>query len=125
MVSSWPRFLSRCKSRLSALARSLFLSRQHWQKKYLAAQQAQRELQEALAQCEARGRQLERRRQELAEQVARLQSRLDQPRPVSLPLGDAPPGHQYGANLTALSVNLGRELGIRPAGRALKFFSPG
>lgn len=125
MVLSWPRFLSRCKSRLSALARSLFLSRQHWQQKSLAAQQAQRELQEALAQCEARCRQLERQRHELAEQVARGQTRLEQPCPVALPLGDVPPGHQYGANLIALSVNLGRELGIRPAGRALKIFSRG
>lgn len=125
MASSWPKFLSCCKSRLSALARSLFLSRQRWQEKYLAAQQAQRELQETLAQCEARCRQVERQRQELAERVARLQSQLDQPRPVSLPLGDAPPGHQYGANLMALSVNLGRELGIRPAQRAMGIFFPG
>lgn len=125
MVSSWPRFLSRCKSRLSALARTLYLSRQRWQEKFLAAQQAQRELQETLARCEARCRQLERQRQELAEQVARWQTRLDQPRPVALPVGDAPPGHHYGANLMALSVNLGRELGIRPARRALKIFSPG
>ena len=125
MVSSWPRFLSRCKSRLSALARSLFLSRQRWQEKYLAARQAQRELQETLAQCEARCQQVERQRQELAEQVGRLQTQLDQPRCVALPVGDAPPGHQYGANLMALSVNLGRELGIRPARRAMKIFLRG
>lgn len=125
MASSWPRFLSRCKSRWSALARSLFLSRQHWQQKSLAAQQAQRELQEALAQCEARCRQWERQRRELAEHVARGPTRLEPPCPVALPLGDVPPGHQSGANLIALSVNLGRELGIRPAGRALKIFSCG
>ena len=125
MVTSWPRFLSRCKSRLSTLARSLFLSRRRWQAKYFAARQAQRELQETLARCEARCQQVERQRQELAEQVARLQTRLKQPRPVSLPLGDPPPGHQYGANLMTLSVNLGREMGIRPARRAMKIFSPG
>lgn len=125
MASSWPRFLSCCKSRLSALARSLFLSRQRWQEKSLAAQQAQRELQQALAECEARCQLVERQRQELAEQVAWWQSQLDQPRPVSLPLGNAPPGHQYGANLMALSVNLERELGIRGAERALKIFLHG
>jgi hypothetical protein len=110
---------------LSALARSLFLSRRRWQEKYLAARQRQRELRETLARCEARCQQVERQRQELADQVARLQTRLDQPRPISLPLGDAPPGHQYGANLMALSANLGRELGIRPARRAMKIFLGG
>ena len=125
MGASWPGFLSRCKSRLSALARMLFLSRQRWQEKYLAAQQAQRELQEALAKSEARCQEVERQRHELAEHVARLQAQLDQPRPISLPVGDPPPGHQYGANLMALSVNLARELGIRPARRALEIFLRG
>jgi hypothetical protein len=61
----------------------------------------------------------------LDRQVAELQSQLAAPRSLALPVGHVPPGQQYGANLMALSVNLGRKLGVRPAARALKIFSRG
>ena len=125
MVSSWPRFMACCKSRLSALARSLFLSRQQWQQKYLAAKQENEALQESLAACEARCQQLGQQQRAWEQQVAQLQAQLAAPRPLTLPLGEAPAGHQYGANLMALSVNLGRELGLRPAQHALEIFSRG
>ncbi len=125
MVSSWSIFMSCCKSRLSALARSLFLSRQHWQKKYLTTEQERQALQEALLRSESRCQELEQHQQDLEQHVAQLQTQLAQPRPVVLPLGDAPSGHQYGANLIALSVNLGRKLGIRPAQHAMEIFSRG
>lgn len=125
MVSSWTKFVSGCKSRLSVLARSCFLRRRHWQQKYLDTKQALRESQELLAQCAARCQQLEQQNQASVQQVATLQSQLAEPRPLSLPLGAPPPGQQYGANLIALSVNLGRELGIRPAQRALEIFLRG
>ena len=124
-MSSWTKFVSGCKSRLSVLARSCFLRRRHWQQKYLDTKQALRESQELLAQCEARCQRLEQQHQASVQQVAALQSQLAQPRPLSLPLGAPPPGQQYGANLIALSVNLGRELGIRPAQRALEIFLRG
>lgn len=125
MVSSWTELVSGCKSRLSALARSCFLRRRHWQQKYLDTKQALRESQEALARCEARGQELEQQQQAAVQQVATLQSQLAEPRPVLLPVGETPPGQQSGANLIALSVNLGRALGIRPAQRALNIFLRG
>lgn len=125
MASSWTEFVSGCKSRLSVLARSCFLRRRHWQQKYLDTKQALRESQEWLAQCEARCQQLEQQHQASVQQVATLQSQLAEPRPLSLPLGAPPPGQQYGANQIALSVNLGRALGIRPAQRALEIFLRG
>jgi ribosomal protein L9 len=125
VVSSWTEFVSGCKSRLSALARSCFERRRHWQQKYLDTKQALRESRALLAQCAARCQQLEQQQQAAVQQVAALQSQLAEPRPVSLPLGAPPPGQQYGANLIALSVNLGRELGIRPARRALEIFLRG
>lgn len=124
MASSWMDFVSGCKSRWSALARSLYLGRRHWQLKYFETKQALTEAEVLLSRSEARCRQLEQQ-QASARQVAGLQSQLAEPRPVSLPLGAPPPGQQYGANLMALSVNLGRELGIRPARRALDIFLRG
>lgn len=125
MVSSWTSFTSRCKSRVSALGRCCYQRWLHWRQKYRQAQQQVLELRETLANAEARGRQLEEQNQRLRQQVAALQSQLAEPRPVSLPLGEVPPGQQYGANLLALSVNLARELGLRPTHRALKIFSAG
>ena len=40
MVSLWPKFGSRCKSRLSAIARSCFLGRAHWREKFMEASEA-------------------------------------------------------------------------------------
>lgn len=125
MGSSWTEFVSGCKTRWSALARSLFLGRRLWQQKYFNTKQALTETQALLAQSEARCRQLEQQQHVSVQQVAALQSQLGEPRPVSLPLGAPPPGQQYGASLIALSVNLGRELGIRPARRAMKIFLRG
>jgi hypothetical protein len=125
VVSSWSMFMACCKSRVSALARSLFLSRQHWQRKYLSAEQERQALQEAFLRSESRCRELVQHQRDLEQHVAQLQTQLAQPRPVTLPLGDTPPGHQYGANLIALSVNLGRKLGLRPARHAMEVFSRG
>lgn len=122
MVSSWTDYSSGCKSRWPALARSLYLSRLRWHVKCQEARRAQKESQEALAKCEARCRQLEQENDVLRQQVCGLQADLAEPRQISLPLGDAPPGQQYGANMVALCVNLGRKLGMRPAVRALKIF---
>ena len=125
VAASWMEFVSGCKTRWSALARSLFLGRRLWQQKCFDTKQALREAQLLLAQSEARCEEWEQRQQASAQQVAALQSQLAEPRPVALPVGAPPPGQQYGANLMALSVNLGRELGIRPAQRAMKIFFRG
>ena len=85
--------------------------------------QAQKELREAITICEARCRQLEQENGDLCQRVSELQSELDEPRQeIQLPLGDVPPGQQYGANMIALCVNLGRKLGVRPTVRGLKIF---
>lgn len=122
MGLSWSEFSSRCKSRWSALARSLYLGRLHWHEKYREAVEDQKESEEALAECEARCRQLEQENDGLRQQVCGLQAELAEPRQIQLPLGDVPPGQQYGANMVALCVNLGRKLGIRRSVRALKIF---
>lgn len=54
MAASWMEFVSGCKTRWSALARSLFWGRRLWQQKYFDTKQALREAQLLLAQSEAR-----------------------------------------------------------------------
>jgi hypothetical protein len=100
----------------------LYLGRFHWWERYQEAKQAQEESRRALAKCEARCRQLEQENQDLRQRVCGLQAELAEPLPIQWPMGDIPPGQQYGANMVALCVNLGRKLGIRPSVRALKIF---
>lgn len=122
MVSSWTKFVSQCKSRFSAIARSSYLRRIHWFEKYREAKQVQLELRETIATCEVRCRQLEQENGDLCHRISELEARLAEPHQIQLPLGDIPRGQQYGANMIALCVNLGRKLGIRPAERATKIF---
>ncbi len=130
MGSSWSNFMSGCKSRLSAVARSCFLSREHWQERCQAAEQREEELRASMVACEARCQQLEQANQDLGQQVSDLQAdlavaELAQPRPVELPVGEVPRGQQYGAGLIALCVNLASKIGIRPTVRILKIFFGG
>ena len=122
MVSSWTIYCSKCKSRLSAIARSCYLRRVFWQQKYQQAKQVQEELREAIAECEARCRQLEQENEDLCQRVSELQVELAEACQIQLPLGDAPAGQQYGANMMALSVNLARKLGVRRSEHAQKIF---
>jgi len=122
VVLSWTEFASECKSRLSAIARSCYLRREHWFEKYRQAKQVQRELREALVDCEGRCRRIEREREDLRRRVSELQAELARPRQIQLPLGEVPPGQQYGANMMALCVNLARKLGVRRTERGLKIF---
>lgn len=124
MASSWTEFVWGYKSRLSALARSCFLRRRHWQEKCIETRQALARSEELLALSERRCQQLEQQLQAADQQIARWQLQFTT-QTVLLPVGTPPPGQQYGANLMALSVNLGRKLGVRPAHRALKIFSCG
>jgi len=119
---SWSEYMSNCKSRLSAIARSCYLRALYWEEKYREAKQVTQSLQESLAKSEARCRELEDENHEVRQRVSELEAELAAPHPVPLPLGDAPPGQQYGANMIALCVNLGRKLGIRPAVRAVEIF---
>jgi len=118
--SSWPIFVSNCKSRLSALARSCFHGRAYWHEKFQEAQHLVDELCEAEAQCAARCEQLEQQNLQWRERVLELEAQLAQPPAVKLPVGDVPPGQQYGAGLITLCVNLARQIGLRPTERALR-----
>lgn len=120
MATLWPKFVSQCKSRLSAIARRVFLSRAHWRQKCLELKGVLQEMQEECAETEAHWRQLERENIELRERVSQLELELAQPRPATLPLGEAPRGQHYGAGMIALCVNLAREIGLRAAVRALR-----
>ena len=69
---------------------------------------------------EADRERLEQENRELGERVAELEGQLAQPQPVTLPLGEIPPGQQFGAGMMALCVNLARQIGLRPTIRALQ-----
>jgi hypothetical protein len=77
-------------------------------------------LEKLLANCTARCQELEEKNHDLLQRVSALEAELAEPQPFQLPLGVAPRGQHYGANIIALCVNLGRKLGIRPTVRALK-----
>ena len=53
MVSSWTNFVSQCKSRLSAIARSCYLGRAHWQRKFQEVSQLLEEALDSGAKSEA------------------------------------------------------------------------
>lgn len=120
MASSWTNFRSQCKSSLSALARSVYLGRGTWRAKY---QQIKRRLQEAreeVTKLEACREQLEGENARLQEQVRELETQSAQPQPVTLPLGDVLPCHQYGTGLIMLCVNVARTVGLRATSRVLR-----
>lgn len=119
MVPSWPNFVSQCKSRLSAVARSCFLGRAHWREKCREIDDLLREVRREGEELEARRVQLEHENLQLRQRISALEIRLAEPQPVQLPLGDVPGGQQYGAGMVALCVNLARKIGLRPAKHAL------
>lgn len=122
MSTSWPKHVSECKSRLSAIARSCFLGRVRWAEKCREQQQVVEELRDEAVERKASFEQLAEESERLQERIVELEAQLAEPKPLELPLGEAPPGQQYGADLIALCVNLAREIGLRPAVRALEVF---
>lgn len=120
MVPSWTNFVSRCKSRLSAIARSCFLGRVHWRQKYQEVNQLLEEALEKGAESEALREQLEQENIQLRHRMAELENQLAQPQSINLPVGEPPTGQQYGAGLITLCVNLASKIGLRPAAHALK-----
>ena len=73
-----------------------------------------------MTKAEADRARAERESRELCRRVSELESQLAQPQPVTLLLGEPPWGHQYGAGLIALCVNLARQIGLRPTRRTLE-----
>jgi hypothetical protein len=125
--TSWPMFLSQCKSRLSALARECFLSREHWKAK--CAQQSDesksqiKELESRCERAEAASERFEKLWQLQIQKTEALEHRLDQTqRLIQLPDDPPAPGQHYGPALMALSVNLARTVGLRKSVAAMQVF---
>jgi hypothetical protein len=76
-------------------------------------------LQERITKFQTRCEQLEQENLELLGRLSELETKLAQPQPVTLPLGDPPSGQQYGAGMMTVCVNLARQIGLRRSVRAL------
>ena len=122
MATSWSDFFPQCKSRLSAIARSLFLGRVRLRRQIRKPGLQRHELLARVKHDRARIRQLEADKRELQARNLALETEAATPRPWDLPLGDIPKGQQYGVGLIVLCVNLARMIGLRPAVRALGIF---
>ena len=123
MATSWPKYVSNCKSGLSAIARNCFLARKYWTEKCRELRQDLKQLNDEVAKCEARIEQLEQENKRQKKRIAELEAQRRQPQPLELPLGEAPPKQQYGAGLIALCVNLARKIGLRPVEHVLSVLS--
>lgn len=119
MALSWTKFRSQCKSRWSAWARSLYLQRGFWRAKYRQVKQCLRETRKELSELQSRQKQLEEQNAKWQERVRELEVLAVQPKPVTLPLGMVPPGHQYGLGLIVLCINLARVVGLRATSQVL------
>jgi hypothetical protein len=119
---SWPIFIENCKSGLSAIARSCFHGRAAAKERCRLINQQLKEKRDEAARSESEIFRLQERDLLAQQRVAELEAEMAQPRPVTVPLGEPPPGMQYGAGLIELCVNLARELGLRPTVRALQIF---
>jgi hypothetical protein len=119
---SWPKFVLKCKSRFSAIARSCFLGRASWRRKFQKLKEEFEKLTKEHEESESLREELEQENARLRERTLELERELASPSPIQLPLGDKPPEQQFGAGLIALSVNLSREVGLRPTERVLKIF---
>ena len=120
MPTLWPKYASECKSRLSAIARSCFLGRALWAEKCREQRKIIVELREEVSNAETRAEELAQENAQLGKRIAELEAQLAQPQPLELPLGEAPPGQQYGAGMITLCVNLARPIGLRPVPRVLQ-----
>ena len=125
MASLWPKFFSLCKSRLSAIARSCFLGRERALAAIKKLKQQIVEITEKAKQTQANVERLEAENRRLQESLREAQAKSAQAThtpPVNLPIGEVPPGQQFGAGMTMLCVNLARKIGLRPTVAALDVF---
>ena len=112
MGLSWPEFTSECKSRLSALARSLYRSRSRLEAKY---NEIKIEIEERNLELKSRAPELQERNDLIASQAARI-------RELEESLANDPPlfQHQFGGRMISLSVNLASKVGLRAAVKVLR-----
>jgi hypothetical protein len=95
------------------------LGREGWRERFQEVEQFLDESRDQMAELQIDRDRLEHENLRLNERVAELESELARPRPVHCPVGEAPPGQQYGVGMITLCVNLGRIIGLRPTTRAL------
>jgi hypothetical protein len=109
-MSSWTKFWRKCKSRLSAISRCCYQSRNRWRQRWRGTRVALEKEKAARARCESELKAVERENQQLRGRIEELQRDVEQAKSASpvreLPLGEPVPGHTYRAGLIALSVNL-------------------
>lgn len=119
MSTSWRKYVGQCKSRLSAISRCCYLGRNRWREKYRQLKAHSEFFRDEAAEFRIRCEELEQIKRQLEEWVAELQSERDQQRQITLPVGQIPPGLQYGAGLIALCVNCASAIGLQPTVRVL------
>lgn len=125
MQSLWGNFIGSCKSRISAISRSCYLGRRRANAKVKELKNELARLRESLQQSQARVEQVEAENAWLRTEGREREKQLEQFRhvpPLNLPIGEVPPGQQFGAGMTSLCVNLARTIGLRPTTLALKVF---
>lgn len=122
MHSLWTEYSSSCKSRLSALARSLFLSRNKAREKCAELQERVCELEEQVAEAKAISDQYARETEQLLKQNRELSDELANRPFAPAPVGSPPVRQNYGVGIIVLAINLGRKLGLRPAVDAMEVF---
>lgn len=120
MAASWSNFISQCKSSLAAIGRSCFLGREAAKERIRIIRQQLQEARDEAARIKVEIFLLQQQVQRSQERIVELNAESARSQPVGLPLGEAPPGMQYGAGLIELCVNLVREVGLRPTVRTLQ-----
>ena len=127
MGTSWPSFIDGCKSRFSAIARSVYLGRQHWIQKYreevASLKQQVAQIDSERKQFEAVADELRQERDNALQKSRELEQQLaERNKRVQLPDDPPAPGQHYGASMMTLSINLAREVGLRKSTRAMNVF---
>lgn len=125
-MASWRIYWNRCKSRLSAISRHCYLSRERWRQRCrslkvsLAAEKASR------AECEVRLEAARRENEFLRADLRERAGEIEQLRAATptreLPFGSALSGQSYPVGIVTLCVNLARKIGLRPTVSVLTIF---
>lgn len=123
-MSAWTDYWSNCTSRLSAICRCCFLSREGWRQRYQTVSASLDKERAASKQLQGLVANLEQANQQLRARIAELEDgrELSQAGSSSLKLllGRPAPGQTYPVGLVTLSVNLAEAIGLRPTVRVLQ-----
>lgn len=120
MGTSWIGFRGRVKSRWSALARGLWISRERWSEACRRLREEQAALQRRIDELERRCRHERQTRETLCAEFRRREAERSAAAAAQLP--DDPPlaAHGYGARMVSLCVNVARKVGLRGAENVLR-----